>query len=67
MNDRPKSNSVPEFDVNNLSKVPDPGEMNERGAGCQTGVCVNNRAFGASMFCDEAVCVDGVGECKQRT
>lgn len=54
------------IDVNNLSKVPDPG-LDSRGDGCNTGICDNNRDFGASKYCDNAVCTNGIGVCNERT
>lgn len=56
----------PQIDVNNLSKVPDPG-IDAHGDGCNTGICDNNREFGASSFCSNAVCTNGIGVCNEKT
>ena len=56
----------PEIDVNNLSKVPDPA-FDSRGDGCGTGICNNNRDFGSSNYCDNAVCSSGIGVCNEQT
>jgi hypothetical protein len=54
------------LDVNSLSKMT--AGINVYGSGCTSGICVNNREYGASMFCtNDSTCESGIDVCHENT
>lgn len=54
------------LNVDQLSKIVGGASM-ELYAGCKSGICNNNRDYGATKYCDDAVCESGIGVCNEST
>lgn len=54
------------LDVKKLSKITGGFQLYD---GCSSGICVNNRDYGASKYCGEhsATCTSGINVCQEST